>query len=256
VIKHSSGKTLTYGDVAEAASQLEVPSEESVKLKSRKEWRYIGKDQPSYTIPKVIRGEGTYGIDVQIPYMLYAVVARPPTVFGKIKSINDTAALAVPGVTQVVRLPDPQGEAAAFQQLGGVAVIGTDTWAAIQGRDALEIEWGAGANGDYDSERYGGQLRATARKPGTAKLKRGDVSGALAGAAKTVTADYYAAHLSQAPMEPPAATAKWTGRRRDHTCHPLRRWFRTEIKTGFCRRGRFDRARSGCARQSDMDTRR
>ena len=210
VIKHSSGKTLTYGDVAEAASQLDVPAEESVKLKSRKEWRYIGKDQPSYTIPKVIRGEGTYGIDVQIPDMLYAVVARPPTVFGKIKSINDTAALAVPGVTKVVQLPDPQGEAAAFQQLGGVAVIGTDTWAAIQGREALEVEWEAGANGDYDSERYGQQLRATARKPGTAKLKRGDVGAALAGAAKTVSADYYAAHLSQAPMEPPAATAKWT----------------------------------------------
>ncbi len=210
IIKHSSGKTLTYGDVAEAASQLDVPAEDAVKLKSRKEWRYIGKDQPSFTIPEIIHGKGTFGIDVRVPDMLYAVVARPPTVFGTLKSIDDTAALAVPGVTKVIRLPDPQGEAAAFQQLGGVAVIATDTWAAIQGRDALAIEWEAGANGNYDSEAYGRELRATARKSGTAKLKRGNVDAAMASAAKTVTAEYYAAHLSQAPMEPPAATAKWT----------------------------------------------
>ena len=210
VIKHKSEKTLTYGDVAAAASQLDVPAEDSVTLKSRKEWRYIGKDQPSFTIPEIIRGEGTYGIDVRVPDMLHAVIARPPTVFGKVKSLNDTAALAVAGVTKVIRLPDPQGEAAAFQQLGGVAVIATDTWAAIQGREALEVEWDAGANGNYDSDVYGRQLKTTARKSGTVKLKRGDVKAAMATTAKTVTAEYYAAHLSQSPMEPPAATAKWT----------------------------------------------
>jgi len=159
VITHSSGKTLTYGDVAEAASKLDVPAEDSVKLKTRKEWRYIGTDKPSYTIPKIIRGEGTYGIDVRMPDMLYAVIARPPTVFGKVKSLDDTAALAVPGVTKVMKMPDIQGTAAAFQPLGGVAVIATDTWAAIQGREALEIEWEAGANASYDSTTYGQELR-------------------------------------------------------------------------------------------------
>ena len=210
VIKHTSGKTLSYGDVAEAASLLEVPAEEVVKLKSRKDWRYIGKDQPSFTIPDIVRGKGTFGIDVRRPNMLYAVVARPPTVFGTIKTLDDTAALAVPGVSKVIRLPAPQGAAAAFQPLGGVAVIASDTWAAIQGREALNIEWDAGPNGNYDSESYGQTLRATARKPGTAKLKRGDVAGVMKQAAKTVTAEYYAAHLSQSPMEPPAATAEWT----------------------------------------------
>jgi len=210
VIKHTSGKTLTYGDVASAASQLEVPPEETVTLKPRKDWRYIGKDKPSFVIPEIIRGKGIYGIDVRVPNMVHAVIARPPTVFGKVKSLDDSAALAVPGVSKVMRLPDPQGEAAAFQQLGGVAVIASDTWAAIQGRDALAIEWDAGANGEYDSEVYGRALRATARKAGTAKLKRGDVNAAMKTAAKTVTAEYYAAHLSQAPMEPPSATAQWT----------------------------------------------
>ncbi len=210
VITHSSGKTLTYGDVAEAAGKLEVPAEDTVTLKTRKEWRYIGQDKPSFTIPKVIRGEGIFGIDVRLDDMLYAVVARPPTVFGKVKSLNDTAALKVPGVTKVIKLPEPQG-AASFQPLGGVAVIATDTWAAIQGREALEIEWETGPNGDYNSESYGQELRATARKPGAVKFKRGDVASAMKAAVKTVTAEYYAPHLSQSPMEPPAATARWDG---------------------------------------------
>jgi len=107
-------------------------------------------------------------------------------------------------------MPDIKGEAAAFQQLGGVAVIATDTWAAIQGREALEIEWEAGPNSSYNSVSYGQKLRATARKPGEAKFKRGDADAAIKTAAKKVTAEYYAAHLSQSPMEPPAATAKWT----------------------------------------------
>ena len=210
VITHSSGKTLTYGDVAEAAAKLDVPAEDTVTLKPRSEWRYIGKDKPSFITSDVIRGKGTYGIDVQVPNMVYAVIARPPALFGKVKSLNDTAALAVPGVTQVIKMKEPQGEAPGFQQLGGVAVIATDTWAAIQGREALEIEWEAGPHAGYNSESYGQELMATARKPGENKFKRGDVSAALKSAAKTITADYYAPHLSQAPMEPPVATAHWT----------------------------------------------
>jgi len=211
VITHSSGKTLTYGDVAEAAGKLEVPAEDTIKLKDRSQWRYIGKDKPSYIIPDIIRGKGTYGIDVQVPDMVYAVIARPPAMFGKVKSLNDTAALAVPGVTKVIKMAEPQGEAPSFQQLGGVAVIATDTWAAIQGREALEIEWDAGPNANYNSVAYAQELMANVRKSGETKLKRGDVAAALKSAAKTVSAEYYAAHLSQSPMEPPAATAHWDG---------------------------------------------
>ena len=211
VITHSSGKTLTYGDVAEAAGKLDVPTEDDVTLKPRSEWRYIGKDKPSYTISDVIRGKGTFGIDVRVPDMLYAVIARPPALFGKVKSLDDTAALAVPGVTQVIKMKEPEGEAPSFQQLGGVAVIATDTWAAIQGREALEIEWDAGPHAGYNSKAYAQELIATARKAGENKFKRGDVPAALKSSAKTISADYYAAHLSQSPMEPPAATAHWTG---------------------------------------------
>ena len=211
VITHNSGKTLTYGDVAEAAGKLEVPAEDDVVLKDRKDWRYIGKSMPSLTVPKLIHGQGTFGIDVRVPDMLYAVIARPPTVFGKVKSFDDSEALAVPGVRKVWQLPDPQGDAPGFQHLGGVAVIATDSWAAMQGREALDIEWEAGPNGTYNSESYGAQMMATAQSSGEVKLKRGDVSDGLSNAATTVSADYYAAHLSQSPMEPPAATARWDG---------------------------------------------
>lgn len=211
VITHSSGKKLSYGDVAEAAAKLDLPPEEDVKLKARKDWRYIGKDKPSYTIPDIIRGKGTYGIDVRVPDMLYAVIARPPALFGKVKTIDDAAALVVPGVNQVIKMKPPQGEAPSFQQLGGVAVIATDTWAAIQGREALEIEWEDSPHAGYNSTAYGQELMATARKPGENKFKRGDTMAALKSAAKTIKADYYAAHLSQSPMEPPVATAQWTG---------------------------------------------
>ena len=211
VITHTSGKSLTYGDVAKAAGNLEVPAEDSVTLKDRKDWRYIGQSLPSVTVPQIIKGEGTFGIDVRVPDMLYAVIARPPTVFGKVKSYDPSAALAVPGVQKVWQLPDPKGDAPGFQHLGGIAVIATDTWAAMQGREALSIEWEAGPNGTYNSESYGAEMMANANVPGDAKFKRGDISAGLANAATTVSADYYAAHLSQSPMEPPAATARWDG---------------------------------------------
>ncbi len=211
IISNAKGEQLSYGDVAEAASALDIPDEASVTLKDRKDWRYIGKSMASVTVPKIIKGEGTFGIDVRLPDMLYAVVARPPTVWGKVKSFDDSAALAVPGVVKVVQLPDPKGDAPGFQHLGGIAIVATDTWAAMQGREALSVDWEAGPNGSYNSSEFETQMVATARKPGDVKFKRGDVAAALNSGSQQISADYYAAHLSQSPMEPPAATARWDG---------------------------------------------
>jgi len=209
-ILKSGNQTLTYGDVAEAAAALPVPAVADVPLKTRKDWRYIGKPVPSVTVPKIIRGDGTYGMDVQIPNMVYAVIARPPAHLSTVKSFDASAAMAVTGVLKVVQLDHPKGPVV-YQPLGGVAVIATDTWAAIQGRDALKITWNDGPNSGYDSGEYAKTLMASANAPGTAKLTRGDVTTALKDGAKTISADYYASHLSQAPMEPPAATAQWKG---------------------------------------------
>ncbi len=211
VIRHGSGKKISYGEIAKAAAALDIPSEEDVVIKDRKDWRYIGQSMPSVTVPKIVRGEGIFGIDVRLPNMLNAVIARPPTVWGKVKSFNPDDALAIAGVVKVLELPAPQGDAIGFQQVGGIAIVAKDTWAAIQGREALQVEWDAGPNETYNSDEYAAALTEAVNKPGDVKLRRGDVSSQLAQASKMVSADYYAAHLSQSPMEPPAATAKWDG---------------------------------------------
>ncbi|MEO0590945.1 MAG: molybdopterin cofactor-binding domain-containing protein [Pseudomonadota bacterium] len=204
-----SGETLSYGNLAELAAKLPVPAEDDIVLKDPDDWRFIGKEVSSLTIPKITRGEGQFGIDVDVPDMVYAVIARPPQVFGRTGSVDEAAALEVPGVLQTVRLPDP-APPALFQPMGGVAVIAKDTWAAIQGRKALKVAWRDGPNASYDSQSYCEALKAASRSKGTVRRTRGDVEGGMAGAAQTVTAEYYAPHLTQSPMEPPSGTARWT----------------------------------------------
>ncbi len=203
---------LSYGDLAAAAGALSLPSEAEVSLKPRKDWRYIGKPVPSLTVPRIVRGQGTFGIDVDRPGMVYAVIARPPQVFGTTGAVNDKRANAVPGVLQTVRLPDATAPAM-FKPLGGVAVVATDTWAAIQGRNALEIEWQDGPNAGYTSSEYRKALQTTSRAPGNVRRNRGDAIKALEIADKTLSAEYYVPHLAQSPMEPPTATAEWDGDR-------------------------------------------
>jgi isoquinoline 1-oxidoreductase beta subunit len=205
-------ETLSYGNLAELAGRLAIPAETDIKLKTPKEWRYIREEIPSLTVPRIVKGDSTFGIDVKRPGMVYAVVARPPQLFGRVGSVDDTKALAVPGVLSTMRLPDAKPPAL-FQPLGGVAVVARDTWAAIEGRRALEIAWQDGPNAGYDSEAYAKQLQATAKRSGKVRRSRGDVGAALATAAKRVTAEYYAPHLNQSPMEPPSATAEWDGDR-------------------------------------------
>ncbi|MFP3920121.1 MAG: molybdopterin cofactor-binding domain-containing protein [Dichotomicrobium sp.] len=210
VVTGPDGRTLGYGELAEAASALPVPGEADIRLKKREEWRYIGKPVPSLTVPKLVRGEGTFGIDVQLPDMLVAVIARPPQVFGKVASFDASAAKDMPGVVQTVELPALEPPAG-FKPLGGIAVVAEDTWTAMQAVDALEVEWDAGPNADYNSGDFAEAMTATARQQGQVRRKRGDVYSALDEAETRVEAEYYVPHLSQSPMEPPAATARWDG---------------------------------------------
>lgn len=210
VVHKGDGKKLSYGELAEAASGLQVPSEGEIELKAREDWRYMGKDVSSLTVAQIVRGEGTFGIDVQMDDMVYAVIARPPQIFGKTGNVDDRAAKAVPGVLRTVKLPDA-AQPAMFQPVGGVAVVATDTWAAIQGRAALEVTWQDGPNAGHGSQAYDASLMATAQEPGTERRNRGDVASALAAADKKITADYHVASFAHSTMEPPAATAKWTG---------------------------------------------
>jgi isoquinoline 1-oxidoreductase beta subunit len=208
VVHRATGRRLGYGALAMAASRLPVPAPDTLRLKAPAQFRYIGKGNVKIVDgPDIVAGRGMYGIDTRLDGLLYAVVARPAVYGGKVVSHDAGAALKVPGVVRVVEIPGtpPPSE---FQPLGGIAVIATNTWAAIQGRNALKIQWDDGPNGSYDSAAYKAALEAATRNPGQVARNQGDVAAALAGSPRRVRAEYYIPHMAQAPMEPPAATAR------------------------------------------------
>ncbi|MEO1474150.1 MAG: molybdopterin cofactor-binding domain-containing protein, partial [Pseudomonadota bacterium] len=187
VIRIADNESLSYGELAQAASAQSIPSEDNITLKSRDNWRYIGQEVSSLTVEQIVRGEGTFGIDVKLPDMVYAVVARPPQIFGTTGTVNDADALAAPGVMQTVKLPDAAAPAM-FQPVGGVAVVASDTWAAIQGREALQVDWQDGPNAGHNSAEFDAALMETAQQPGKERRNRGDVAAALAAAETTISA--------------------------------------------------------------------
>ena len=179
-------------------------------LKKGADFKLVGKSKPIVDGRDITTGAAVYGADVSRPGMLTAVIERPPAVGDRIKSVDDKAALAVPGVKRVVRLPIadlPTG----FAPLGGVAVIAGDTWAAIRGRRALAIEWTAGPHRGYESAAFRAELERSAAAGGITARSQGDAAAALAKAESRVEAAYYVPHLSQAPMEPPVAVAEVSG---------------------------------------------
>ncbi|MBA4722505.1 molybdopterin cofactor-binding domain-containing protein [Alloalcanivorax xenomutans] len=210
VVHPSSGRRLGYGELAADAARQPVPGTEQLKLKARADYRYIGKNQVRLVDLEAIgKGQATYGMDMRLPGMVYAVVARPPVVGGKLRRFDSEKALAVPGVLKVVEIPAFQG-APAFQPLGGVAVVARNTWAAIKGREALEIEWDDGPNGGYDSVDFRRTLVEASRATGKTIRDNGDAVSVWNGTAETerFAAEYYIPHLAHASMEPPVATVQ------------------------------------------------
>ena len=168
----SGAKKAGFGELAEAAMSQPVPAFEELTFKQPSEFRYIGKGQvPIYDLHDITTGKAIYGADVMLPDMKTAVIARPPVVGAKAVSYDASKALAIPGVERVEELAGSIMPAK-FAPLGGVAVIATNTDAAIRGRDALEIEWGDSPHSGYNTEAFTAEMRATAKKPGTV-LPRG-----------------------------------------------------------------------------------
>ncbi len=203
----ASGRSAGFGDLVAAAAELEPPKD--VAFKSPADYRYIGKPIDLIDSVAMTTGRAIYGTDIALPGMLHASIERSPVFGGRVNTVDDTAAKAVRGVHDVMRLPDATSPPV-YNPLGGVAILADNTWAAMQDRKALEIDWDPGANAMYDSARYRDTLAQTARQGGRVALERGDVAAAFAGAATVHEAEYFAPHLSQAPMEPPAATAIMT----------------------------------------------
>jgi isoquinoline 1-oxidoreductase beta subunit len=204
-----TGRRLGFGEVAADAARLPLPAPDQLKLKDPAQFRYIGQGKVrSVDSEAIARGQAQYGMDMRLPGMVYAVVARPPVLGGKLRSVDSTEALKVPGVQRVIELPGFTG-APMFKPLGGVAVVATNTWAAMQGRKALKITWDDGPHATYNSASYRAELETAARRPAKVLRDQGDVMQTLAQAkpADKIAAEYYLPHLAHATMEPPVATA-------------------------------------------------
>ena len=209
VIHEGSGNRAGYGDVGQAAMALDAPDVTTLAYKDESDFRYIGKgDVQIYDLHDITTGAAVYGADVHLDGMKYAVVARPPVVGGTVKSVDDSAALAVPGVERVIQL-DGHIMPAKFLPLGGVAVVAKNTYAALKGREALVIEWDDGPHAVYNSDAYTEEMKATAEQPGKVIRDQGDVDSALSSAAKTFARTYTQAHMAHIAMEPPAALANY-----------------------------------------------
>jgi isoquinoline 1-oxidoreductase beta subunit len=201
----AGGRSLRFGELAAIAATLTPP--ESVPLRDPSEWRLIGTPTRRLDTPEKITGQAKFGIDVQLEGMLTAVVARAPSFGANVKSFDASAARAVPGVRQVVQVPS------------GVAVVADHSWAAIKGREALEIEWTSGPASGVDSEEMLAEWADLTRSPGVTASERGATSDALAGAAETIETLFTFPYLAHAAMEPLNCAVKigpdgcdiWTG---------------------------------------------
>ena len=212
VVHSASGRKAGFGELAEAAAKLSVPGQSELKYKKSADFRYIGKlDNKNIDGIDIATGQTEYGMDVRLDDMVYAVVAHPPAYGETLKSYDDSETLKVPGVIKTLTLPSSPPPAM-FNPLGGVVVVAENTWAAIQGREKLKIEWAPGPNSQYESTAFREAMQKAANSnKGKVIRAHGDTYKALENAASTLKAEYYLPHLAQAPMEPPVATARFDG---------------------------------------------
>ena len=187
-VLHSDGKKLSYGQLADRAAKLPVPKE--VRLKDPARYTIVGKPRHRLDSPAKIDGTALFGIDVQLPGLLTAVVARPPVFGGKVASFTMDKTKKVPGVVDVVPVPS------------GVAVIATGFWPAKKGRELLEITWDDGPEGGLATPALRERYASLAQSPGLVARKEGEPAQALQLADKKLTAEYEAPFLAHAPMEP------------------------------------------------------
>ena len=188
VIHPPTSKKATYGSLAAVAATLPVPVD--VPLKDPKNFTLIGKPTRRLDTPSKTNGTAQFGLDVTLPGMLTALIARSPVFGGKVMSFNATEAQQVPGVKAVVQVPT------------GVAVIAERFWPAKLGRDKLKIKWDEGDNSNLSTTRMLADFSARSASPGNLAKKTGDPQSALSSAAEKITAEYDVPYLAHAMMEP------------------------------------------------------
>ncbi len=199
VVHKASGRRMTYGEIASfAKAPAELPKIEDKDLKPAASFRLIGKDVPRAELSTKVTGAAKYAMDVEVPGMVYAAVLQSPYFGGAPETVDDSAARKVPGITDVVKLPD------------GVGVIGTSVEATLAAKALLKVTWGNAPGANYDSERALEEFAAVGRdnsREGVPYEKAGDAKAAMAKAARVFRGEYRTRYVYHAQMEPLSATA-------------------------------------------------
>jgi isoquinoline 1-oxidoreductase beta subunit len=195
-------KSFSYGELAELASTLPLPAK--IKLKARKDFKYIGKEYKNKDLNDIVTGKAVYGIDASVPGMVYAAIKRCPVRDGRVVSFEPQKALAFKGVKKVVEI---KATDSAFSPFNGVAVIAENTWAAFKARDLLEVNWDYGKNSSYNSEQFVKQMSEAVRQKGEVVKSAGNIEKAFAAAGIVNESVFTLPHLAHATMEPPNAVA-------------------------------------------------
>lgn len=192
VLHVESGRRSTYGALAAQAALLPVP--QVVFLKDPKDFRLIGRSQARLDTPAKVNGSAQFGMDVRLPGMLVAVVARHPVLSASVANYDARAAGAIKGVRHTVRVDS------------GVAVVADDFWTAVRARDQLKIQWVMGSHANLDSATIRQRFIKAAKRPGAVARNDGDIGKALASAAQRLDAEYEVPYLAHACMEPMTCT--------------------------------------------------
>ena len=188
VVHQASNRSISYGKLAEAAAKMTPPQQ--IALKDPKNFKLIGRSIKRLDTPEKLNGKGIFGIDVALPGMLNAVVARPPSFGATLRSLDSQAAQATPGIKKIATVPS------------GVAVIADSFWQAKKGREALKVDWDESAMAGFSSAAQREQYRELSRKPGLVARKDGDAETVFNGQGKIIEAEYEVPYLSHAMMEP------------------------------------------------------
>jgi isoquinoline 1-oxidoreductase beta subunit len=190
------GKQASYGEFVRAASDMQGKQPGEIKLKEPAQWKRIGKPLARVDVPAKVDGSAKFGLDLQLPGLLTAVVERCPAFGGRVAKLDASKAKAVKGVRHVVEIAS------------GVAVVADGYWPAMQGRKALEVSWDFGPNANLSTSGLEKTFDEALAKTGAVARHQGDADGALASAKKKVEATYRLPYLAHSPLEPLNATAK------------------------------------------------
>ncbi|MDO6692469.1 molybdopterin-dependent oxidoreductase [Aliiglaciecola sp. 3_MG-2023] len=201
-----SNRKVSFGYIAEAAGKLSPPNPDSLTFKSKKDFKLIGKPVTGIDSTEIVSGQAEFGQDIRLQSMVYASIERAKVLGAKVTSYDADAAKSVKGVIDTFKMPE-QPMPVVFHPMNGVAVIANNTWSALQGRKALNIDWELGDNSQHNTQEYIADLKANIVNKGNPIRVEGDVYSDLDQATDTHSATYSVPYLSQAPMEPSAATA-------------------------------------------------